>query len=298
MGASDTKSQVKSALPEIRPPITRKAIWGWVVVLFGAAGAALAAAAVVGRERAATTSAVRVVSEHPHDPEAFTQGLVFHAGKLYEGTGLEGKSTLRRVDLTTGRVEARHDLADTYFGEGIAILDGRIYQLTWRNRVAIVYDLETMQFLKTVRYSGEGWGLTTDGRRLILSDGSSTLKVVNPATFDVVERIPVTDRKRPVSNLNELEYIDGEIWANIWHSDRIARISPETGQVVGWIDLGALYPASKRPSREHVLNGIAYDAEEKRIFVTGKNWPKLFEIEMVPRRIGEGAAGGRLGLKP
>lgn len=258
--------------------MNRNVVWGGLLLLL-AAGVAIAAAA--NRARPPAVASARVVAVFPHDPKAFTQGLVVHDGALYEGTGLEGESSLRRVDLESGRVEARVDLDKSYFGEGIAILDGKIFQLTWRNRVAFVYDVETLAFVRSIRYSGEGWGLTSDGKRLYLSDGSATLKIVDPQTFNVVERIPVTDRKRPVNRLNELEYIDGEIWANIWHSDRIARISPKTGDVLAWIDLSDLYP--KRPSKEHVLNGIAYDAASKRVFVTGKNWPKLYEIEVVPR---------------
>jgi glutamine cyclotransferase len=247
-------------------------------VLLGAVGIAIAAAAA--RDHAIPVNRFRVVAEFPHDPQAFTQGLAFHDGMLYEGTGLEGESSLRRVDLESGKVTLRMDLEKPYFGEGIAILEGKIFQLTWRNRLAILYDLKSMKFLKTIRYTGEGWGLTTDGRQLILSDGSSTLKFLKPATFEVTRRLAVKAAKKPIHNLNELEFVDGEIWANIWYSDRIARISPDTGDVVGWIDLSTLWPLRDRPSKEHVLNGIAYDAETKRIFVTGKNWPKLYAIEL------------------
>lgn len=233
-----------------------------------------------GRDKAASVSTARVVAEYPHDPKAFTQGLVVHDGWLYEGTGLEGSSSLRRVELKTGRVASRMDLVKPFFGEGIAILDGKIFQLTWRNRRVLVYDLETLKYVQSIGYTGEGWGLTTNGTHLILSDGSSTLKILDAQTMDVIKRLPVKAGKREIDQLNELEYVDGEIWANIWHSDRIVRISPETGAVLGWIDLAALYPLAKRPSKEHVLNGIAYDAAEKRIFVTGKNWPKLYEIKV------------------
>lgn len=262
--------------------MNRNSVWMWMMVSIVAVGAAIGAAAA-NRERASSVGTFRVVAEFPHDPKAFTQGLVIHDGKLYEGTGLEGESSLRRVDLKTGRVEARMDLVKPYFGEGIAIFDRKIYQLTWRNRRVLVYDLDTLKFLKSMRYSGDGWGLTTDGEHLILSDGSSTLKVLDPQTMDVLRKLPVMAGKRPVDKLNELEYVGGEIWANIWHSDRIVRISADTGDVLGWIDLAALYPLSRRPSKEDVLNGIAYDAVEKRIFVTGKNWPKLYEIEIDTR---------------
>ena len=255
----------------------RNSIWIWCVLLIGAAGAVYAAA---NRERAVPTAGFRVRAEFPHDPAAFTQGLTIHAGVMYEGTGLEGESSLRRVDLKTGRVAARQNLDKPYFGEGIAILNDKIYQLTWRNRTAIVYDLQNLGYVKSIRYAGEGWGLTTDGESLIMSDGSSTLKILNPDTFETVKRLTVKAGKTPVSHLNELEFIDGEVWANIWHSDRIVRISPATGEVLGWIDLSSLYPLRQRPSKEHVLNGIAYDADQKRIFVTGKNWPKIYEIEV------------------
>ncbi len=250
-----------------------------VVLLLAAFGVVIAAAA--NRDRGVPVSKFRVVAEFPHDARAFTQGLVVHNGTMYEGTGLEGQSTLRRVDLETGDVLTRRDLIKPYFGEGVAILDGTIYQLTWQNRLAILYDLESMDYQKSIRYSGEGWGLTTDGKQLILSDGSSTLKFLDPATFEVTRRVVVKAAKKPINNLNELEYINGEIWANIWRSDRIARISPDTGEVLAWIDLASLWPARQRPDNEHVLNGIAYDAQQKRIFVTGKNWPKLYEIELV-----------------
>jgi len=259
--------------------MTRLSLRAWWLLIVVAACAAMAAA-----NRAAPVSGFRVVAEFPHDREAFTQGLAIQAGTLYEGTGLEGESSLRKVDLKTGRVQAQQKLDRQYFGEGIAILDGQIFQLTWRNKLAVVYDLETLRFIKTLRYAGEGWGLTTDGKHLIMSDGSSTLRILNPKTFEVVHRLEVKAGRKAVDKLNELEYVDGEIWANIWHSDRIARISPQTGEVLGWIDLTALYPMAQRANRECVLNGIAYDPEKKRIFVTGKNWPKLYEIEITPAK--------------
>ncbi|MFO0919190.1 MAG: glutaminyl-peptide cyclotransferase [Planctomycetaceae bacterium] len=245
----------------------------WIVAVAGVVVATVGAGG-------APVSGFRVVAEYPHDRGAFTQGLVIAGGVLYEGTGLEGESSLRKVDLKTGRVQAQQNLDRQYFGEGIAILDGQIFQLTWRNKFAVVYDLETLNYLKTLRYSGEGWGLTSDGKHLIMSDGSSTLRILNPKTFEVVRRLEVRSGRKAVDKLNELEFVNGEIWANIWHSDRIARISPQTGEVLGWIDLTALYPLAQRANRECVLNGIAYDAEKKRIFVTGKNWPKLYEIEL------------------
>jgi glutaminyl-peptide cyclotransferase len=223
-----------------------------------------------------------IVAAYPHDSAAFTQGLAIEAGQLYEGTGQYGASTVRRVDLKTGRPEKQRALNPRYFGEGIAILGGSLYQLTWQNGAAVVYDLETFEVQRTMQYEGEGWGLTHDGRELIMSDGSATIRFRDPQTFAVTREIEVRAGGVPLPKLNELEYIDGEIWANIWYDDRIARISPANGEVLGFIDLATLYPQSARGS-EAVLNGIAYDAASKRLYVTGKNWPQLYEIRVVRR---------------
>jgi glutamine cyclotransferase len=255
---------------------------GWVAVL-GAAAVAIGLAAwpqLSGRRAGA--AAFTVVAVYPHDPAAFTQGLAIEAGRLYEGTGQYGASSVRRVDLASGRPEKLRALNPRYFGEGIAILDGLLYQLTWQNGVVVVYDLETFEVERTMQYEGEGWGLTHDGEQLIMSDGSATIRFRDPQTFAVTREIQVHADGAPVPKLNELEYIDGEIWANIWYDDRIARISPQDGEVLGFIDLSALYPQNARSS-EAVLNGIAYDAAAKRLFVTGKNWPQLYEIEVVER---------------
>jgi glutamine cyclotransferase len=226
------------------------------------------------------TFGYKIVNTFPHDPQAFTQGLEFHDGYLYEGTGLKGKSSLRRVELRTGRVVQIHRLPSEYFGEGITILGDKIYQLTWQNGVCFVYDRRTFRQITQFRYDGEGWGLTNDGKRLIMSDGSEVITFRDPDTFAEVRKITVRAQGRPVKNLNELEYIEGEIWANIWYSDIIARIDPSTGIVKAWVDMEGL-PVPNRDI-EAVLNGIAYDRQNKRIFVTGKNWSKLFEIELVP----------------
>jgi glutaminyl-peptide cyclotransferase len=229
------------------------------------------------------TFGYRVVAEYPHDRRAFTQGLVYVDDVLYEGTGLNGQSSLRRVDLETGEVLQAVRLSEEYFGEGIAVLDDRIYQLTWQNGVCAVFDRETFEFVEAFNYPTQGWGLTTDGERLIMSDGTNRLYVRDPETFDELETIDVYDGARPVPNLNELEIVDGEIWANVWKTDRVARIDPETGQVTGWIDLRGLLSERDETRRPvDVLNGIAYDPETDRLFVTGKLWPKLFEIEVVP----------------
>ena len=231
----------------------------------------------------APVAGYRVVAEYPHDRRAFTQGLVYADDVLYEGTGLNGQSTVRRVDLESGEVLQAVGLSEEYFGEGIAVVDDRIYQLTWTNGVCVVYDRETFEVVKAFGYTTEGWGLTTDGERLIMSDGTNRLYVRDPETFERIDTIDVFDGANAVANLNELEIVDGEIWANIWQTDRIARIDPETGHVTGWIDLAGLLSERDRRHPVDVLNGIAHDPETDRLFVTGKLWPKLFEIEVVPR---------------
>lgn len=223
----------------------------------------------------------RIVNTYPHDPSAFTQGLVFADGVLYEGTGLRGQSSLRKVDLRTGTILQVRQLPVRFFGEGITIYGNRVIQLTWRAKVGFVYHKQTFQLLDTFNYSTEGWGITHDGRSLIISDGTSTLYLLDPQTFREVGRLEVHTRDGPVSRLNELEYVQGEIYANIWKTDRIARISPQTGEVAGWIDLERLLKPEDRYRRIDVLNGIAYDVKNDRLFVTGKLWPKLFEIELV-----------------
>jgi glutamine cyclotransferase len=222
----------------------------------------------------------KVIRVFPHDASASTQGLVFDGGFLYEGTGQYGQSTLRKVELQTGKTLLSQRLDGRLFGEGITVWNDQIVQLTWRSGVGIVYDKSTFREIRRFRYYGEGWGLTHDGTHLIMSDGSSTLRFLDPQTYRVVRRIFVRSKGRRLGNVNELEYVDGEIFANIWHLDSIARISPKSGEVTGWIDLRHLLPG--RADREACLNGIAYDAQEKRLFVTGKNWPKLFEIRLLP----------------
>lgn len=254
----------------------RRIAWSMAaLIVAGIVG--LAWAQFGGRRGGAWT--VNVVASYPHDPAAFTQGLAIDGGRLYEGTGQYGGSSIRRVDLESGRVEQRSALANRYFGEGIAILNGKLYQLTWRSGLGFVYDVDSFRLLATFSYRGEGWGLAHDGEHLILSDGSATIRFLDPEDFSVVRRIEVLDNDQPVTLLNELEYIDGEIWANVWYDDRIARIDPDSGKLLGWLDLSHIYPSGGR-GREQVLNGIAYDADSERLFVTGKNWPRLFEIEL------------------
>ena len=223
----------------------------------------------------------RVIHTYPHDPTAFTQGLVYQDGIFYEGTGLRGQSTLRKVDPASGKVLTGVRLPERYFGEGIAIVGDRLFQLTWQEQVGFIYDKKSFELVGTWSYAGEGWGLTTDGTRLIMSDGTSQLRFLDPATQAELGRVDVVDAAgAPVVRLNELEVVEGEVWANIWQTDRIARIDPSTGHVLGWIDLTGLLPAEDRTQRVDVLNGIAYDPATRRIFVTGKWWPKVFEIEV------------------
>lgn len=224
----------------------------------------------------------RVVHTYPHDPKAFTQGLVYVDGHLYESTGINGESSLRMVDLETGRVLQEQPVDKKYFAEGLTDWGSTLVQLTWETHVGLVYDRFSFRLLRTFPYSEEGWGLTHDAKSLILSDGTPTLRFLDPATFKELRSVTVKDRGKPVSDINELEYIDGQVYANIWHTDRIARISPRNGKVLGWIDLKGLLPAGERSSPEAVLNGIAWDSARRRLFVTGKLWPKLFEVEIVP----------------
>ena len=223
----------------------------------------------------------KIINTYPHDHSAFTQGLVYVDGHLYESTGREGHSSIRMVDLSTGWVLKEYDLTPDYFGEGLTDWGSNLIQLTWTSGVAFEYDRSTFTLRRTFHYTGEGWGLTHDATALILSDGSPNLRFLDPNTFREIRRLTVRDDKGPVQNLNELEYVHGEIYANIWHSDRIARISPRTGRVLGWIDLTGLLKPGDVSDPEAVLNGIAYDSKADRLFVTGKLWPKLFEIKIV-----------------
>ena len=223
-----------------------------------------------------------VVRSFPHDREAFTQGLIYKNGFFYEGTGLFGRSGIRKVKVESGEVVQAKPLGAQYFGEGITDWNGSLVQITWQSEIGFVYDLNTFEQKKTWSYRGEGWGLTHDGTRIIMSDGSSALRFLDPATLKETGRLTVRDARGPVEELNELEYVKGEIYANVWRTDRIARISPKDGRVTGWIDLSGLLPASERAGVD-VLNGIAYDAAADRLFVTGKLWPRVFEIKLVKR---------------
>ena len=225
-----------------------------------------------------------LVHSYPHDPQAFTQGLIFRDGFFYEGTGLNNRSSLRKVKVETGEVVQIKPLSGQYFGEGITDWNGSLLQLTWQSEIGFVYDMQSFEQTKTFSYKGEGWGLTHDDTRLIQSDGTAQLRFIDPATLKETGRITVRDAAGPVEQLNELEYVKGEIFANVWQTDRIARISPKDGRVTGWIDLsGLLPPAERNVGGGAVLNGIAYDAAGDRLFVTGKLWPRVFEIKLVKR---------------
>jgi glutaminyl-peptide cyclotransferase len=243
-----------------------------------------AAAMAVPAAPAVPRYGYEIVNSYPHDPQAFTQGLAWADGRLFESTGLLGHSSLREVELATGRVLRRAALAPWLFGEGIAAVGDRIVQLTWHQQQAFVRDRDTFELRAIFTYTGEGWGLAWDGRRLIMSDGSATLYFRDPETFAEQGRIAVTDAGAPVMQLNELEMVGKEIWANIWGSERIARIDPASGRVTGWIELAGLTPAPAPGAAIDVLNGIAWDATGKRLFVTGKLWPRLFEIRLTPKR--------------
>ncbi len=222
----------------------------------------------------------RVIKTFNHDPKAYTQGLFFHNGFLYEGTGQNGSSSLRKVELETGKVIQSNNLEQDYFGEGITLFGDKIYQLTWTSGIGFVYDAETFKRLHTFNYTTQGWGLTTNGNELVMSDGSNTLYFMEPNDFSEVKKVEVFDNYGPQKMLNELEYINGKIWANVYTTNRVVIIDPQSGAVVSEIDFTGILKNSDKTGNEDVLNGIAYDPTSKRIFVTGKNWPKLYQVEI------------------
>jgi glutamine cyclotransferase len=236
---------------------------------------------------AAPVMGYKVVAKYPHSTANYTEGFFYLDGLFYEGTGLEGHSALLVTQPETGKVFQRHDLAPEYFGEGIVDWGPNVYEWTWQSHVCFVYDRFSLRTVKQFTYTGEGWGMTRTARELITSDGTATLRFRDPATFQETRHIVVKDGRKPVEELNELEYIKGEIYANVWHSDRIARISPLDGHVIAWIDLAGLLPDDQKVNAEAVLNGIAYDAQHDRLFVTGKQWPFIFEIKIGPRSQGK-----------
>ena len=225
----------------------------------------------------------QIVKTYPHDREAFTQGLEYRDGFLYEGTGLHGRSSLRKVKLETGVVLQKLSLPAHYFGEGISVVGDRIVQLTWQSEVGFVWGLHDFKLQNKFTYRGEGWGLTTDGKNLYFSDGTDEIRVLDGKTLTETRRIRVRESGRPLKDLNELEWVEGEILANVWQTDRIVKINPLDGRVTGSIDLTGILPPAERAGTD-VLNGIAYDAAAKRLFVTGKLWPKLFEIKLVKKK--------------
>ena len=253
---------------------------------FAAAAAALIMAAFAAQPQSPAGNlplfGYQVVRVYPHDHEAFTQGLQYLDGVLYEGTGLNGRSSIRRVELDTGKVQQKRDVPSQYFGEGITVWKNDLIELTWQSHVAFVYDRTTFEPKKQFSYPGEGWGLTHDGTNLIMSDGSDELRVLDPVTFAEKRRIKVTASGAPLRNLNEIECVKNEIFANVWQTDYVARIAPGSGRVTGYIDLRGLLSPQERANTD-VLNGIAYDAARDRLFITGKLWPKLFEIKIVEK---------------
>jgi glutamine cyclotransferase len=254
------------------------------LLLLGPDPGRLAAAGPPGSaEDAIPAYTFTVVRAYPHDPGAFTEGLVYDRGILIESTGLNGASTLRQVDLASGRVLRQVRLSDEYFGEGAAVLNGRIFQLTWQAHRGFIYDRETLRPAGGFSYDGEGWGLTTDGRSLIMSDGTNRIRFLDPATFQVTRTIDVVAHGRPVTMLNELEYVQGELYANVWQTEYILRIDPQTGRVLGSVDFIGLFPPAETARDQGVMNGIAYDPAGDRLFVTGKNWPTLFEVKLRPK---------------
>jgi glutaminyl-peptide cyclotransferase len=230
---------------------------------------------------ATPVSGYTIVAELPHSTRSHTEGFFYRDGLFYEGTGLKGNSAILVIEPESGKVLQRRSLPQQYFGEGIVDWEPDIYEWTWQSHICFVYDRFSLRPTRQFSYTGEGWGITRMAREIITSDGTATLRFRDPATFREMRHVMVKDGTTPVEQLNELEYVKGEIYANIWHSDRIARISPRDGHVIGWIDLIGLMPANRRPNAESVLNGIAYDAKHDRLFVTGKQWPSVFEIKIL-----------------
>jgi glutamine cyclotransferase len=262
--------------PALFDPTAKRVLQAVLTFALCAAGTAQAAIPVYGYV---------VKKTYPHDPQAFTQGLLFKDGFLYESTGLNGRSSVRKVQLETGKVLMSKDIASEYFGEGLTEVGNELVNITWTSQQGFVYDIANFKLKKTFTYPGEGWGLASDGKQIYMSDGSAAIRVLDPKTLIELRRIQVTADGKPITQLNELEWVEGELYANIWQTDVIARIDPASGRVVGWIDLGGLLQfGGKDVKAVDVLNGIAYDSKRHRLFVTGKLWPKLFEIELIQRR--------------
>jgi glutaminyl-peptide cyclotransferase len=258
--------------------------WLAISVLSLAMGSAFARFPAPNPPKRAREYTFEVVRQFPHDATAFTQGLTYHAGYLYEGTGINGRSSLRQIRVETGGIVRKVDLPSEFFGEGITVFKNEVVQLTWLSHVGFLYNLSDFHLIRRFSYPGEGWGITTNGREFFMSDGTPEIRVLEPNNLAEKRRIPVHDGAASVAKLNELEFVEGEIFANVWQTDRIVRISPQTGEVVGWIDLTGLLSSVYRLGPDAVLNGIAYDAEGKRLFVTGKLWPAVFEIRIIPKQ--------------
>ncbi len=241
------------------------------------------AASLLNIAAAAPTMGYKVVARYPHSTDSYTEGFLYRDGLFYEGTGIAGQSALLAIEPETGKPVQKRELAPQYFGEGIVDWGPNIYQWTWKSQICFVYDRFSLRPVKQLTYTGEGWGMTRTARELITSDGSATLRFRDPDSFKETRHIVVKDGTKIIDQLNELEFIKGEIYANVWHSNVIARINPQDGHVIAWIDLTGLLPADQKINEESVLNGIAYDAKRDRLFVTGKQWPTVFEIKLVPR---------------
>jgi len=241
------------------------------------------ASAVTSNDSSADVYSFCIVNTYDHDSSAFTQGLVYHEGVFYEGTGLRGQSNIRKVEIETGDVLQTRDINAQFFGEGITLWNDQLLQLTWQAEKGFIYDRETFESQGEFSYPTEGWGITHDGIKLMMSDGSNAIFYLDPDTFDITSGVEVVENGQQINRLNELEYINGEIWANVWLTNNIVRIDPENGNVIGWLDLTGLKPTSDLNNRDAVLNGIAYDVENDRLFVTGKLWSKVFEIQLVPQ---------------
>jgi glutaminyl-peptide cyclotransferase len=276
------KRQRRSYLRNRRQLASLRISAAFLLILFTASVPAQTASRTTSKQT--PTYGYEVVEAYPHDETAFTQGFVYHNGFFYEGTGLQGRSSLRKVRLETGEVLQRIDLPYEYFGEGIAIVRDQILELTWKSQVGFVYDLRTFRQLRQFSYPGEGWGLTSNGADVYMSDGTADIRILDAATLREKRRIHVHDGPKPINQLNELEFVEGQIFANIWQTNRIARISPQTGEVVGWIDLSGLLSPMYQLQPGAVLNGIAYDSARKRLFVTGKLWPRLFQIRLIAKQ--------------
>jgi glutamine cyclotransferase len=255
----------------------------WIAYIYGNTRglAAIFVLLNAGWVSAAPVSSYMVVAKFPHSTESYTEGFFYLEGFFYEGTGLKGRSAVMAIQPETGKVLQRVDLPEQYFGEGIVDWGPNIYEWTWQSHLCFVYDRFSMRLVKQFTYAGEGWGMTHTAKEIVTSDGTAILRFRNPTNFSEIRHIVVKDGGRTIDQLNELEYVKGEIYANVWHLDRIARISPRDGHVIGWIDLTGLLPASQRANGESVLNGIAFDKQHDRLFVTGKQWPAVFEIKVV-----------------